>query len=268
MEEKKNLTASEYFDKIKSLKNENSDEALDKFYDASLVMLNKYKRAGQKKMMKKVMFIIDNITKERELVKKGINIFIYKEDIEDYINEVENKDVKIIEASNYPREIPDELIDIMEDTREIFSDFYILFTDYNGKEEKKIAKERREKDPILFGAFKHNGELYERFYFLGDWVDEYCDLTLEKLLKEAGEQIAKTITTPINKEELMLEYQRLKENPTPDTDYTWTVQTNNVSITDVMYYNKNENDNNRIKEVKKDVKFFDKVKTYFSRKKN
>ena len=24
----------------------------------------------------------------------------------------------------------------------------------------------------------------ERFYYIGDWVDEYCDLTLDKMVKE------------------------------------------------------------------------------------
>ena len=40
-------------------------------------------------------------------------------------------------------------------TSKIFNDkLYILFTDYTGKEQRKVAKERREKDPILFGALE------------------------------------------------------------------------------------------------------------------
>lgn len=214
------VTPNEYFETIKSLKKENTDEKLDNFYAASLLLLEKYKRLNQVETMKKLMFIIDTIPKERELLKIGINIFIYKDDIEEYINNVVNKTVKIIELERYPREIPDELVPIIEKTRNIFDQFYILFTDYTGKVERKVEKERRDRDPILFGVFKNNSQMNDRFYYLGDWIDEYCDLTLEKLLAEQGEDIAKIIDTPMNKEELIDECLRLTKD---ETKNTWTV---------------------------------------------
>ena len=100
-------------------------------------------------MLRKLMFIVDCIPKERELLKLGYDIFIYKDDIEEYINSVQNKVIKIIELKNYSREIPDELVDTIERTRDIFNgNFYVLFTDYTGKEERRVEKERREKDPL------------------------------------------------------------------------------------------------------------------------
>ena len=212
MEKEKLVTPAEYFDKLKTLKNQNTDESLNEFYEASLVLMNKYKLFKQKKMIKKLMFIIECVPKEKQLLDLGVNTFIYKDDIEEYINSVEGKAVKIIEMENYPRDIPEELAPIIEKTTDIFDEFYILFTDYNGREEKKIAKERREKDPILFGVFKNSSTMNDRFYYLGDWIDEYCDLTLEKLLSEAGTSIIRNTKIPTNKEELINECNKLIEN--------------------------------------------------------
>lgn len=97
------------------------------------------------------------------------------------------------------REIPDDLVETIEKARTIFDELYVVFTDYTGKEERKVEKERRDKDPILFGSFKNQTNVADRFYFLGDWVDEYCDLTLDKLVEQYKEKrdTTPTMTTKI-----------------------------------------------------------------------
>lgn len=213
METRKEMTPAQYFERLKQLKeqNKNTAESLDKFYDAAIALMGKYKLFNQKKMIKKLMFIVDCIPKERQLLELGVDTFIYKDDIEDFINSVEGKAVKIIEMENFPRDIPEEFGDIVQKTSKIFDEYYVLFTDYNGREEKKIAKERRERDPILFGVFKKGSILNDRLYYLGDWVDEYCDLTLEKLIAKAGDNIIKNIKVPQDKQELIKECNNLIE---------------------------------------------------------
>ncbi len=44
---------------------------------------------------------------------------------------------------------------------------------------KTAADAIREKDPILFGITDRHPD---RLYFIADWVDEFCDLTLSQLL--------------------------------------------------------------------------------------
>ena len=223
-----------YFKMIKDMKHTTSDEDLDKFYDSSLLLLEKYKKLGQKAMLRKLMFIVDCIPKERELVKKGIDVFIYRDDIEEYINSVENKVVKIIELKNYPREIPDELVPTIDETRDIFDEYFVLFTDFTGKIERKVEADRRAKDPILFGAFmdSRNNNLNDRLYYLGDWEDEYCDLTLEKLVEAKGKDILKTIGTPTTKEELVEECRRyLNPSSSASTDSNNYIAYNNISYT-------------------------------------
>jgi hypothetical protein len=183
-EKKNKITPSQYFDFIKNAKNNITTEVLKNSYSTFISLAEKYKKLGQIESMKKLCFLADVITKEEKLIEMGITTFVYKDVIEDYIETVADKTVKIIELSRYMREIPDELVDMIEKSKDIFDELYVVFTDYTGKEERKVEKERRDKDPILFGVFKNDGNVADRFYFLGDWVDEYCDLTLDKMVEQ------------------------------------------------------------------------------------
>lgn len=204
------LSPSEYFDAIKGLKNNITDEALVKVYENCLEILNKYKATGQWKGAKKLIFHLETIEKEREIVKLGINTFVYKDDIEAYISNVASDVVKIIDLESYEREIPDEIVSVIEKVRDKFDQLYVVFTDYTGEHERKVAKERREKDPILFGAFKDksNSVIIDRFYYLGDWVDEYCDLTLDKMVNECEKVGKRNITHSISTPEDIEEFKK------------------------------------------------------------
>lgn len=211
------LTPQQYFEEIKDRKHHITDAELVKVYDNCLDLLNKYKITGQQKGMRKLMFHLECIEKEREIVKMGINTFIYRDDIEEYIDSVARDTVKIIELKNYEREIPDEIVEVVATVKDKFDQLYVVFTDYTGKVERQVEKERREKDPILFGTFQNpsNRTVIDRFYYLGDWEDEYCDLTLDKMVNEtekAGKRnIVKTISTPKDIEELREQLSSLSE---------------------------------------------------------
>jgi len=193
-EKKEQITPSQYFDFIKGAKNKITTDALKESYGVFIKLAEKYEKLGQKESLKKLCFLADTLLKEEKLIEMGITTFVYKDVIEDYIQNVADKTVKIVELSRYMREIPDELVETIEKTREIFDELYVVFTDYTGTEERKVAKERRDKDPILFGVFKNNNNVADRFYFLGDWIDEYCDLTLDKMVEQYRE---KKETTPL-----------------------------------------------------------------------
>lgn len=173
------LTPQQYFEKIKDRKHHITDAELVKVYDNCLDLLNKYKITGQQKGMRKLMFHLECIEKERE--------------------------------------IPDEIVEVVAAVKDKFDQLYVVFTDYTGKVERQVEKERREKDPILFGTFQNpsNRTVIDRFYYLGDWEDEYCDLTLDKMVNEtekAGKRnIVKTISTPKDIEELREQLSSLSE---------------------------------------------------------
>lgn len=192
----------EYFNAVKERKHEITDEILFNTYENCLELINKYVITGQTRGLRKILFCMDSIDKERELVKMGINTFVYRDDIDFYIDKVAKNTVKIIELERYEREIPDEIVEVIAQVKDKFDQLYVVFTDYTGKEERKVEAERRTKDPILFGTFqnKENRVIVDRFYYLGDWIDEYCDLTLDKMVNETEKlgkrNIVRTISTP------------------------------------------------------------------------
>ena len=239
------MTPTEYFSIIKERKNHITDEDLQKVYDNCLELLNKYKITGQIKGMRKLMFHIECIEKEREIIKAGIDTFIYRDDIEYYIDHVSDDIVKIIDIQSYEREIPDEIVEIIELVGNMFDQLYIIFTDYTGETERQVEKERRSKDPILFGVFqnKKTRSVIDRFYYLGDWVDEYCDLTLDKMVNESANagrrNITHTISTPIDIAQLKAQLNALEEK-----DNTFKISNNPE---------------------KQKVSFFDKIKTFLTR---
>lgn len=207
------LTPQQYFERIKDKKYEISSDDLKKIYENCLELANKYRITGQIRGLRKILFCMESIEKEQKLVDMGITTFVYKDDIDFYIDTVANtrnrseRPIKIIELERYEREIPDEIVDVIDKTKELFDQMYVVYTDYSGKEERKIEAEKKEKDPILFGTFQDRNKkvCIDRFYYLGDWVDEFCDLTLDKMINETekmGRNIVRTINTPKDVQEL------------------------------------------------------------------
>lgn len=225
------ITPSQYFNHLKNAKNDITTEALKESYSVFLKLAEKYTKLGQKESLKKLCFLADTLKKEEKLIELGITTYIYKDAIEDYIENVADKAVKIVELSRYMREIPDELVGTIEKAKELFDEFYVIFTDYTGKEERKIEKERRDRDPILFGVFKNNRNVSDRFYFLGDWIDEYCDLTLDKMIEQykGSKGYSPTFETkvPESAEELVEILHSYKIDVKSDTERSITMKANN-----------------------------------------
>jgi len=211
----KEKTPLEYFVELKMKLNVTTQSNLKELYENYLSLLNKYVKTGQVEGAKKLVFHLETVEKEKNLVEMGIDTFVYKDDIDEYIDVVEKNVVKIIELRNYEREIPDEIVGVIEKTKDLFDEMYVVFTDYTGKAEKQVEEKRREKDPILFGSFqdKEKKILSDRFYFLGDWVDEYCDLTLLKMVERMKSSkkinIAHNIKTPEDIAEIKIQINNL-----------------------------------------------------------
>jgi len=221
MEDKKQeeqYSPREYFEYIKGKKNRATDEDLKKVYGITMELLEKYISTGQTSFSEKLLFKVETIEKERQLVEMGIDTFVYKDDIEDFIDNVHSNVVKVIELENYEREIPDSVVETIVKTKGIFTQLYVIYTDYSKRVEKKVEKKRRDKDPILFGSFqdKEHKVINDRFYFLGDWIDEYCALTLDKMVDEMRntrhKEIANTVSTPTTLKELKAQLAVLQRN--------------------------------------------------------
>lgn len=206
MTTKEKVKPTEIFEDIKANLGMIDKMKLKKYIAVSNKLLTKAEITGQTDLKQRLEFRIRTLARELEMLKThNIDTYIEKQHITTYIEETELREVKITDLASYLREIPDEAIDIIADTREIFDDFYILFTDYTGEMAQKAEEVEVERDPILFGVFYDDviNEFMDRFYYLYDWEDEYCDLTLDKLIMEykdiSEEEIVKVTTTNIKK---------------------------------------------------------------------
>ena len=66
---------------------------------------------------------------------------------------------------------------------EVFDNYVVMHYDPQGKHKEETRKEEaKRKDPILFGLIAGSRKLY----YIADWVDEYCNLTLEKFVETLG----------------------------------------------------------------------------------
>ena len=258
-EQKEVITPSQYFERLKGAKNEITSEDLKESINAFVILANKYEKTGQSLATDKLIYLSEVMKKEEQLISMGINTFIYKDVIEDYITKVADKTVKIVELSRYMRELPDEIVETVSKVKDIFDELYVVFTDYTGKEERKVEKERRDKDPILFGVFKNNAVVSDRFYFLGDWVDEYCDLTLDKLIDQYKEKNgfspAVNIELPKTVDELV---ELMKTYKVDNKGSKVEVVTNGFITADIPVYKVDP-------KTEKKKSFFDKVRNIFKK---
>ena len=183
------LSPSEYFENLKKMKNEITEEEILQVLDNCLKLMETPKKLGQKKMVKKIYEQSQILIRELQVVQAGFQSYILRDDIIYYIDKIAKKTVKIIELENYEREIPEDVAEKVMDAQErgLFDEFFIVFTDYTGEAERTVSKENRDKDPILFGVIHHPDKdrvPTNRLYYIADWVDEYCDLTLEELCNQ------------------------------------------------------------------------------------
>lgn len=184
---RESMSPTEFFNMVKSNKEASTlDAELERYYTKVLKMLDKAIKTGQKRQVALLRQHYDTVVREQEIRAMGIDTFVYTTDVETYIKKVKNRVVKLADLEDYPREVPDDVVTVIEQVQGKFDRLIVMFTDYTDALGQEIAKAERDKDPILFGVFIDEVQEYvsERMYYLADWEDEYCDLTLDQLVKE------------------------------------------------------------------------------------
>jgi hypothetical protein len=181
------LTPAEYFETVKGKITEETTENCKKLYDTTMKTLKKFMVTGQKSAAKDLYARCIYLEKELKLLELGVTKYVLRTDIDNFIDNVADDCVCVIEMRNFDRPIPDAIIDKVAEVQDCFDEFYIIFTDYTGEKRSKVKEEKREKDPILFGNIFIDGKVSPKMYFIGDWVDEFCDLTLDKMISKLAE---------------------------------------------------------------------------------
>jgi len=147
----------------------------------------------------------DGILAEAKLLDIGEIKYVTEEDVVKFYKKANlgSKMLKLTWMKNYARMIPDDVIAEKKkyDTTELFDNYVILhFDKHDNSTQMTKAEVEKAKDPILFGVLKGTRNLY----FIGDWVDEYCDLTLDKFLSTLEMEEARKLSEESMKEGLKM----------------------------------------------------------------
>ena len=205
------ILANEYFNGVKTKSQKLMDDKLIQELQYLPSQIEELIQLGQTGLADKLKKNIVALTKERILIANGFDTYVYRNDVTKYIELVKDKKVFICELEKFPRLIPESAKKLLMKARSlnVFQDFWVVYVDYTGDSDKTLtAKEKAERkknrDPIIFGTFeKPEQAQIDKMYFICDWTDEYCDLTLDKMVKKLVEDDSnykpQTIVKDINK---------------------------------------------------------------------
>lgn len=134
--------------------------------------------AMTEKFEKKAMMVM----REAEMASCGFNKFISESILDNFIDVSHNRKVKLTKLKNYARFIPKNVLKKLKkaEDKKLFDGYLVAHTDPNNESIEKTEEDK--KDPILFGVIEESS----KYYFLADWEDELCDLTLDKIVDKLG----------------------------------------------------------------------------------
>lgn len=167
-------------------------EKLEERLSSYRLLLESSKKHGQIALYEEAIRATRRIRAETILYSMGLVKVLTEESLVEFYKKSDRK-VDLVWLHNFVRVIPEEILKLKEDcdVNGIFDNYVILtYVDPKKKEhvKKETEKEKQQrKDPILFGVRADS----RRLYFIGDWEDEFCDLTLEKVIEQIGDDVIK-----------------------------------------------------------------------------
>lgn len=187
------IDALEFFSYVKLSAKESVSTYRDRVSDY-LKEVHNAVTVGQTALMEDLLRGLVTNKYESVLFAEGLYYVVNEEQMVSFVKQCE-KGVKLDYIKNFTRPLPQEVVDKINKINqlEVFDNYVVLYYDPDGKIYKETAKEEaKRKDPILFGVIAGSTKLY----YIADWVDEYCDLTLEKFIDIIG----------VKKDELHMDY--------------------------------------------------------------
>lgn len=177
------IDIAEFFTNIKLLSKESAVKYRDRVSNY-LQALRNAKMAGQTALLETLLREMIANKYESLLDAEGFYYAVREEDVVRFAKKTE-KGLKLSYIQNFGRPIPEDVVKTLAKANqlEVFDNYVVLYYDPKGEIYKETEKQRaKRKDPILFGVISGSNKLY----YIGDWIDEYCDLTLEKFVDTLG----------------------------------------------------------------------------------
>jgi hypothetical protein len=173
------LTVGDFF---KSIKNSSEELVLlsDRIKNYESV-IDHLKATGQQALYEQMSFDMESHRSESQLYASGHRKIITEANVIEFAKLVTRK-IRLDWIRNYVRCIPSKAVDLKRklDDLHIFDNYVVMHFD---PENTGSAMTEDDKDPILFGVIFGQHKLY----YVADWIDEYCDLTFDKMVETLGE---------------------------------------------------------------------------------
>lgn len=160
-----------------------------KGYEEAIVKADK---AGQTAFKEVLVKRLASVRAETQLAAMGLGKYVEEASVVAFAKK-SPKAIRLDWIENFIRPIPDVLMVSKKDAdaRFIFDNYVVMHHDPSGKSwaETQAERDKRENDPILFGVMEGS----RRLYYVGDWVDDFCDLTLDQVADTIGKEAIKHV---------------------------------------------------------------------------
>lgn len=177
--EKPEMDVVAFFANIKATSKESAKGYVNRV-EKYLAAIHNAKTVGQTALSEKLMREMIANKYESFLAAEGYYYVVTEQQVIDFAKKSE-RGISLDYLKNFVRPIPDSVIKKINkaDELEVFDNYVIMHYDPKGEARQDTAKEEiKKRDPIVFGVIAGSTKLY----YVADWIDEYCDLTLEKFV--------------------------------------------------------------------------------------
>lgn len=192
-EDEKYMDALQFFSMVKASSKESVATYRDRVSDY-LKSIHNAVTVGQTALVEDLLRGLVTNKYESVLFAEGLYYVVNEQQMVSFVKQCE-KGIKLEYVKNFTRPMPQDIVDKIAKINqlEVFDNYVVLYYDPDGKIYKETAREEaKRKDPIIFGVIAGS----EKLYYVADWVDEYCDLTLEAFIDTIG----------VKKDELHMDY--------------------------------------------------------------
>jgi hypothetical protein len=155
-----------------------------KLYDD---VINQARMAGQQARVEKLISARKIVEWESLLLVSGFGKYLSEDTAIGFALKCQ-KGLRLDWVKNFARPIPVEVIErkVGADKLKVFDNYVVMHYDPKGQAFALTkAQEEAKKDPILFGVVKD----VRKLYFIGDWKDDECDLTMDEVEKVLGRSV-------------------------------------------------------------------------------
>jgi hypothetical protein len=182
-EAKSEISVIDFFTKVKLESKEGAEIYVDRVSKYLQAIHNAY-AVGETALVEKLLSEMVANKYEALLASRGAYYAISEQRVVDFAKKTECG-VELTYLKNFTRPIPQESINkvIKANEYEVFDNYVVMHYDPKGEHRAETKKEEaKRKDPIIFGVIAGSRKLY----YITDWIDEYCDLTLDKFVDTLG----------------------------------------------------------------------------------